>query len=137
MLIAAQHFGPEWTIEVEPRSHRTWRIRVGNGGGIASSFVPLGFTVLDESDVPVEKLELRTAGRGAGAGSGTLLNPGEHLDYELWIRLKDTDEPGAEETREIALVLSYLELSYSDRSSLVEPLVPERLRLRLSLGANH
>lgn len=130
MAFDTTHFGPTWDIDVQPRSSRTWFIRVTNNGSVASSFLPLGLTLAADSDLTsLKTLQLRVPSKVLGrAPSGSVLNPGESLDYELWVKLEDEDEPESGESRELALVLSYLELQ-----SLTDPLAPTRLKIRLPI----
>ena len=130
MTFDTTHFGPIWAIDVQPRSNRTWIIRVTNQGSVASSFLPLGLTVAPDSEISdPKKVQLRVASKVLGrTPSGSVLNPGESLDYELWVQLEKEDEPDDGESVELALVLSYLELQ-----SLVDPLAPTRLKIRIPL----
>jgi len=130
MAFDTTHFGPNWAIDVQPRSSRTWIVRATNQGSVASSFLPLGLTLAADSELTtVKTLQLRVPSKVLGrAPAGAVLNPGESLDYELWVKLEDEDEPGEGESVELALVLSYLELQ-----SLVDPLTPTRLKIRLPL----
>lgn len=130
MAFDTVHFGPNWDIDVQPRSSRTWIVRVTNRGSVASSFLPLGLTLAPDSEITALKtLQLRLVSKVLGRTlSGSVLNSGEFLDYELWVKLEDEDEPSEGESRELALVLSYLELQ-----SLIDPLTPTRLKIRLPL----
>jgi len=104
-------FGPEWKIELEPRSSRTWILRVTNTGSVASSFVPMGLSVASLSPLRhIKRLTLRVLNKSLRLGTppSTLLNPGEHVDYELWLALDKDHEPKDGEPQELHLILTYL-----------------------------
>lgn len=108
-----QSFSPLWGIRPQKVSDGRWTLNVVNSGSIASTFIPLEvIPELEGQEISFLSFRIRNPDQDLPI-AGILINPGESIDFDLYIELENVFDGTAWSTLEggspeINLTVRYL-----------------------------